>query len=178
MQQAREVDLGLRSADHASITDARAVRASSGGAYAATTKPPARERSGSVASGKLSDRRRPSSKGVSPKRWSAPASRMSRRVRRQTPITERGRRYRATAANSTSRKATTTPTILVSVLGSGMRIPKPPPPPVVEGPFGSLTGRALGLPTTPVGPVPPEGSLQRLSRRQMFEPLTPLGIGS
>src|SRR6266702_1828784 len=101
-----------RSADHASITDARAVRASSGGAYAATTK------------------------------------------------------------------ATTTPTILVSVLGSGMRIPKPPPPPVIEGPFGSLTGRALGLPTTPVGPVPPEGSLQRLSRRQMFEPLTPLGIGS
>ena len=84
-------------------------------------------------------------------------------MRRQTPITERGRRYRANAAKSTNRNARTTPTILVSVLGSGMRIEKPPPPLVLEGPFGSLTGLALGVPTAAT-PDPPVGSLHRLSR--------------
>ena len=50
-----------RSADHDSMTEARADFATSGGAYAATTKLSASERTGAEVSGNVPASRRPSS---------------------------------------------------------------------------------------------------------------------
>ena len=97
------------------MTDERAVDASSGGAYAAITNPPARAPTGSAASGNVRCRRRPSSSGVSPGRRSAPARLASVTIRFQTVITLRGRRYREAATRRSSTSTTTKPTILVSV---------------------------------------------------------------
>src|SRR5207244_3311302 len=69
--------------DHASITDERLVAATSGGAYAATMKPSASADIGSAVSGNVLRIRRPSSRGVSPGRRSAPASLASTSVRFQ-----------------------------------------------------------------------------------------------
>ena len=75
----------------ASITDERVDRARSGGAYAATTNPPASARTDAAASGKALESRRLSSSGVSPGFTSAPASLASTSVRFQTAATLRGR---------------------------------------------------------------------------------------
>src|SRR5487761_81268 len=81
-----------RRAAHASRTAARALGARSGGAYAATMKPSASERSASEASGNLLARRRASSLGVSPGRCSAPANRARARARLHARVTEPGRK--------------------------------------------------------------------------------------
>ena len=63
---ATRLSISGRSEVHASITEERVDWASSGGAYAATTNPPARARTDGAASGKTLESRRLSSSGVSP----------------------------------------------------------------------------------------------------------------
>src|SRR5439155_573151 len=70
---------------------------------------------GSAVSGNVLRSRRPSSRGVSPGRLSAPANRASTSVRFQTAITLRGRRYLDRTTSSRRSRATRLPRILVAV---------------------------------------------------------------
>src|ERR1700674_4150670 len=140
------------------------------------TNPSASELTGSDASGNVRDRRRPSSRGVSPVRRSAPARRARTSVRFQTSITDRGLRYRAAAAKSTRSTANRIPMILVKVPASGRRkpaavVPRGEPPEPGLLPPGSLT-TGLGWPPDPLPDVPHPFAL-----RHGFDPWLPRAIG-
>src|SRR5438034_1792147 len=130
-------------------------------------KPSASAETGSAVSGNVLRSRRPSSRGVSPGRRSAPASLARTSVRFQTFITLRGRRYLDRATNRRSSSATRPPRILVAV----DELTDETLMPAIEGPLpGSLRSPRLtpAVETPPIGIEGPLlGSEQLLSRRQV-----------
>src|SRR3989441_6450674 len=141
-------------------------------------KPSASAEIGSEVSGNVLRIRRPSSRGVSPGRRSAPASRASASVRFQTAMTLRGRKYLEMTTSNKSSRAMKPPRILVAVDASRTEETLMP---AIDGPLaGSLRSpRALpGVDPPPTGNVtPPVGSWQLLSRRHVAWGPAPRGIG-